>query len=340
MAASPAFSALLADVGGTTSRFGLLTGSGGTTRIAQVQSFTNADHAGFVAAVRDYLATQGLANPPASAAIAVACPVVGDEVRFTNQAWAFSIAATRVALGLGRLEVINDFTALALALPQLTDAERLLLKPGEPVPTAPIALVGPGTGLGVGGLVPLPPAHGGGWAPLATEGGHADLAASNEREWRVLRVLAGRFGHVSAERVLSGPGLVNLVQALATIDGATIPEVVPAEVSRRAAAGDPLASEALDLFASWLGACAGDVALTLGARGGVYVGGGVVPKLGGQFRRDLFLARFLAKGRFEAYLQPVPVWLVTHPTAALLGAAAALAAVDPAGGSETRPYRS
>lgn len=361
--------ALVADIGGTHSRFGRLVrrdltslsplapaggAAGGSDPselgpISHQRVLRNDDHPGLVAAVRSYLVA-ALADSPAGhapreAALAVACPVSGDDVQLTNRNWAFSIAAAQRELGLDRLLVLNDFAALALALPHLEAGGRELWHPGTALPGAPLGVLGPGTGLGVGGLVPVigapsAPATGSSasltarpgvdaatrWIPLASEGGHRDLAATTNREWQILGALADRFGHVSAERVLSGPGLAALYHALATVDGDSAPdEPTPADIAPRAAAGDPIARETLELFATWLGAVAGDLALTLGARGGMYLAGGIVPKLGAQFRRDLFLGRYFAKGRFRSYLEAIPLYLVTHPTAALIGAAAALA---------------
>jgi glucokinase len=328
---------LVGDVGGTNSRFGCallpdraLAASAppaapqpaaSWTAVADQRVLRNDDHSGLVAAIRAYLAHRGDRPRPRRAAIAVACPVAGDEVRLTNRDWAFSIAAARQQLDLDELLVLNDFSALALALPHLDETSRELWHPGTADPAAPLGVLGAGTGLGVGGVLPSTS----GWIPLATEGGHRDLAATTEREWQVHQELAARFGHVSAERVLSGPGLAALYEAVARVAGQSRNVADPADVAPRAAAGDEVAREALELFAAWLGAVAGDLALTLGARGGMYLAGGIVPKLGDQFRRDLFLARYLAKGRFRTYVETIPLWLVTHPTAALLGAAAALA---------------
>lgn len=345
--------ALLADIGGTRARFSLLlaspanpatqTGVGFT--LAAHRELATADHHGLLDATRVYLSAIGLAAPPPHAAVAVACPVDGDWIALTNQHWAFSIESTRRALGFESLSVDNDFTALARSLPMLGPADLVVLHAGSGAkPTAgaahdrPLALIGPGTGLGVGALIPAPD---GSWVPLASEGGHRDLAPVSEREWRVLEVLANRFGRVSAERVVSGQGLINLWWALAALDALETdaapvsPDLAanlqPADITARAAAGDRRCREVLNLFSGWLGAVAGDLVLTLGARGGLYLAGGILPRLGAAetsqnpstavFRRDLFLERFLAKGRFRSYLTAVPVHLVTHPNPALLGLA-------------------
>ena len=240
----------------------------------------------------------------------------------TNHPWSFSVAELQRVLGVGRLRVRNDFEAMAAALPTLGDAGRRQVGGGSPQAGAALAVLGPGTGLGVGGLAA---AVGGRYAPIAGEGGHVTLAATTPREAAVLAWLGVRFGHASAERALSGPGLVNLHAALCAIDGQPALTLQPADVVRGALGGrDPVCHEALQLFAAFLGNVAGNLALTLGARGGVYVGGGIVPQLGAAFDASPFRARFEAKGRFRGYLEQVPTWVITAPTPALQGAVNAL----------------
>jgi glucokinase len=253
------------------------------------------------------------------AVFAMALPVDADWVQLTNSPWAFSIEQTRKALGLERLTVINDFSAQALAIPALTAKERLQIGEGAPVEGAPIGVIGPGTGLGVGGLVRI----GETWQPIASEGGHVSLAPRDEVDAAVWAQLHRRFGHVSNERVLSGPGLVNLATALAARAGQELRIEEPREVTRRAKAGRcAFCSAALERFSGLLGAAAGDLALTLCAQGGVYIGGGLVKRLGSLFDAGRFRASFVAKGRFEDYLRAVPTYLVTRRDPGLLGAAA------------------
>jgi glucokinase len=309
---------LTADIGGTRARFGLVDGAG---RLTDVQIFECSPYPAVVDAAREYLA--GVRSParPRRGAIAVACPVLEDQVQMTNHPWAFSIAETREQLGLETLEALNDFCALALALPFLPAEDTRTLNPGHPEDSAPLAVLGPGTGLGVSALVPVPGAP----VALSTEGGHRDLAASTEREWAIIERLQRRFGRVSAERVLSGPGLVNLHWAIRDLAGLEAEAYEPEDVVRGANEGSCAAcSEAVRFFSRQLGAVAGDLALTLGARGGVFVGGGVVPRMGEAFEIDLFREGFLEKGRFRRYLEPIPVRLITGATTALLGAARAL----------------
>ncbi|HYE00303.1 MAG TPA: glucokinase, partial [Alphaproteobacteria bacterium] len=270
-----------------------------------------------VAAARSFLDRFAEGARPSRGAFAVALPVTGDMVKMTNNPWAFSIEKTRAALGLSRLTVVNDFTALAMALPRLKPDDRRQVGAGTAQPNKPIALLGAGTGLGVSGLMPLP---GGGWQAISGEGGHVTMAASDDREGAVIRWLRNHHGHCSAERVLSGMGIQNLYQALSAVDGRAADPLEPAVVTERALAGtDPVCVEALSMFCAMLGTVAGNLALTLGAHGGVYVAGGIVPRLGAFFDNSAFRARFVAKGRFASYLDPIPTYVVTHPLPAFVG---------------------
>lgn len=312
---------LLADIGGTNIRLAWQTGPGDVLHDLWVRPC--AQFASLEAAIRAYVAEAGIAMPE-EAALGIANPVTGDAVRMTNRDWSFSQSALRAALGLRRLVVLNDFTALALAIPRLTPQMLRQVGGGAPQAGAAVGLLGPGTGLGVSGLVFAPD---GTDIPLAGEGGHATLAAQTPREWELLCLLQRRYGHVSAERVLSGQGLVDLYHALrehAGLGGAEVTEA--AHVTALAFdARDALALQALELFCGFLGTVAGDLALTLGARGGVYLGGGIVPRLGAWFEQSGFRARFEAKGRFQAYLAPIPCWVINPDAApALYGAARAL----------------
>ncbi|MFO1068037.1 MAG: glucokinase [Geminicoccaceae bacterium] len=241
-----------------------------------------------------------------------------DRIAFTNSPWTLSVSGTQRELGVARLAVINDFVAQALAVPQLGGSDVEILRPGEPLRDRPIGVIGPGTGLGVAGLIPL---GGGRYRALPTEGGHASLAPGNRREQAVLERLAGFFPHVSKERLVSGPGLLTLAKSLAELDGAECAAATPQDVGRLAAAGDGHCLEATRMFSALLGAAAGDLALTYGARGGIYICGGVCLNLGPLFDRAAFAERFLAKGRMRGYLEPIPVWLVCRSQTGLLGAA-------------------
>jgi len=218
---------LLGDVGGTNARFAVYEDDG---RARSVRVIPVDDHATLREAIEAYLTAEGIDKPLRAAALAVASPVTGDAVKLTNHPWSFSIAELRRDLQIERLEVINDFTANALAVPRLRPEERLQIGSGKAVPDTPIAVLGPGTGLGVSGLIPTEET----WTALAGEGGHATMAAGDDQESDVLTHLRRRFGHVSAERVLSGPGLVNLYQTLAEIAGVAAESYTPAQISDRA----------------------------------------------------------------------------------------------------------
>lgn len=333
--ASPDFPRWLGDIGGTNARFGWQ--SHAHAPITHVQVLPCAAHPTLVDAARSYLRAQGL-NAPACAAFGIANPVHGDGVAMTNHPWAFSIEAVRQALGLERLLLLNDFTALALALPLLRPEQLRQVGPGAPAAGAAVALIGAGTGLGVSGLLPVGhaqtldrPGH---WVPLSGEGGHVTLSAESELECRVIDVLRKRYGHVSAERVLCGAGLVALHHALCDLLPDPDPDRSrgihePADVIAQALPGS-IAHEAVALFCGFLGSVAGNLALTLGARGGVYIGGGIVPRLGESFKDSPFRQRFEAKGRFSSYLRPIPTWVIHSPVSpALEGASQALSLQAP-----------
>ncbi len=308
---------LVADIGGTNARFSLIDAN---RQPYAEKALPCAAFSGLTAAVQAYLAAVG-GPRPTQAAFAVATPISGDWIQFTNSDWSFSTEAVGRELDLERLLILNDFTALALALPLLTPDERRPVGGGTAVEDAPIGLLGPGTGLGVSGLV----WSGQDWIPLQSEGGHVTFSPVDQREWAVAQVLQRRFGHPSPERLLSGPGLVNLYQALAEVEGWSAAVLEPAEITDRALAGTcPHCRDVLEIFCGALGTAAGNLAITLGAQGGVYIGGGIVPRLGDFFDRSSFRARFEAKGRFSSYLAAVPTWVITAANPALRGVAAAL----------------
>ena len=321
---SPAGARLLADVGGTNARFAWAAGAGAP--IEHVRVLPCADHPTLQAAMSAYLEglkPLGLAHP-AHAAIAIANPITGDQVSMTNHHWSFSQAAVKAEFGLRTLRLLNDFTALALALPVLPVGELHQVGGGTARPDAPLALIGAGTGLGVSGLLPD---GRGGWVPLQGEGGHVTLPATTERERVVVDGLARRYGHASAERAVCGQGLFDMYALLCAADGVERPAcTTPADVTTAAlSATEPQALEALNLFCAFLGSVAGNLALTLGSHGGVFIGGGIVPRLGGWFDTSPFRARFEAKGRFAPFLKAMPVWVITSSQSpALLGAARAL----------------
>jgi glucokinase len=308
--------ALIADIGGTHVRFALVSPDGvpGEPAIMRCADYTDPAQA-----AKAYLASIGGGARPRRAAFAVASPISGDEVDLTNSAWHFSTEAVRVELGLERFDVINDFTAVALSVRHLGEDDKLKLGGTEPAPGAPIAVLGPGTGLGVSALVPD---RSGGWIALAAEGGHVTMASANDQEDQVLGWLRKRFDHVSAERILSGPGLVNLYEAIAAIRGRPAVYTTPDAISQRGLDGSCLiCRDSLDMFFAMLGTIAGNLALSVGARGGVYIAGGVLPRMRQAFAQSGFRRRFEDKGRFRDYLAPIPTWLVIHPQPAFMGLA-------------------
>lgn len=317
---------VVADIGGTHARFAWQGGPGGPLLNAQVLAC--ARYPSLLAAAQAYWShchAQCLATPVAMA-VAIAAPVGGDVVHMTNHAWSFSQAALCAQLGLERLRVLNDFEALALALPTLAPDELRPLGGGIPRPGATKALLGAGTGLGVSGLVPTGQAGAAAWVALPGEGGHVTLPAATAQERWLMDCLAQRHGHVSAERVLCGQGLWDTYALMCEASGAAVACADAAAVSTSAMARtDAHAHEALTLWCGLLGSVAGNLALTLGAQGGVYVGGGIVPRLGAWMESSPFRARFEDKGRYRAYLQAIPVWVITSPQSpALQGAAQAL----------------
>ena len=315
--------ALLADIGGTHARFALR--FPGRSMPAELAVLRCSEHASLFDAICSYLAHHTRVAPR-SCAIGIATPVLGDWVSMTNRPWSFSIHELQAALTLDRLIVINDFTALALALPLLRPHELHGVGHGQGRPGAPLAVLGPGTGLGVSALIP----HRDGLVPVAGEGGHVTLSAASEAEEAVIAKLRLRFGHASAERALSGPGLVNLYLACCEIAGRTPKALEPAQVSALALRDeDPMCRRAVEMFFALLGSTAGNLALTLGALGGVYIGGGIVPQLLALIEPSLFRARFEGKGRYAAYLREVPTWVITSEfPPALLGVARALEIAD------------
>ena len=318
-AATSATTWLVGDIGATHARFGLVSPDG---TLLHSRTLADEDYPAIDDAIAAFLSERGALPMPRQGAIAIASPITGDRVAMTNHPWNFSAVALKDRFGFDRLEVINDFTALALALPRLTPQDRLMVGGGAAVTGAPIGVLGPGSGLGVSGLV----ASGSSWIALTGEGGHATMAPATDRESAVLDRMRRHFDHVSAERALSGPGLVNLYNTLAELDGVPAQGFTAAQITDLAIrAADPLCVETTRMFCTMLGTMAGNLALTLGARGGVYIGGGIVPRLGQTFVQSPFREGFEAKGRFQAYLAAIPTFVVIHPLPAFLGCAALLA---------------
>ncbi|MEN6542417.1 glucokinase [Parvibaculum sp.] len=317
---------LVSDIGGTNARFALARVAGSEIAVDAPTIFHTADYASLDAALAAFLDLKG--HPHLDAvAVCAAGPVEGEgaaaHVHMTNCPWEVSVRALADATGVSRPVLVNDFAALARAVPALKPHELHAVGVGKADANAPIGLLGAGTGLGVAALVPAA----GRYIAVPGEGGHVDLAPTNAREIEVLTHLMKVHGRVSVERVLSGPGLVALHSALAAIEGVSVEgRLTGADISQRAQAKtSALAAEAVSMFCGWLGSVAGNLALTLGAKGGIFIGGGIVPgwiaNERGLFDEALFRRRFEAKGRFESYLAAIPVNVIMRGDAALLGLA-------------------
>ena len=303
---------LIADIGATNTRCGLVDDKG---RVLAAEFFKNEGFSGVEHVLRTYLERRRTSDQPRRAAIAVAAPIVGDEVNMVNRGWRFSRQALAEAFNLVQLHVINDFAAIAWALPSLGPDHVVKIGGGEPVPRAPMAALGPGTGLGVSSIVPSADS----WTVVQGEGGHQTLAAADEDEARVIELIRDEFGHCSIERALSGPGLVNLYQALGRLAGRGAPTATPHDVTALAEQGEPLARKTRAMFFAMLGTAAGNLALTLGALGGIFVAGGIVPKFLDAFAESPFRERFEAKGRYRWYMERIPTYVITDPLPAFIG---------------------
>jgi glucokinase len=329
MRTDPSAAALVADVGGTNARFALATPDDqGRPVLSSMREFTVAQFASMAQAALHYLGTIDLPRPRRSV-IAVASPVLGDEIKMTNNGWSFSISGLQRQLGLESIEVINDFAAIATAIPHLAPAQFEPVGAGQsPVteakPQRRCAVVGPGTGLGVCGLV----VQQGRAVVIESEGGHVAFAPGSDYEIAILQYMMKRHSRVSIERLVSGPGLQNLYNAVCAVEGSAAVAQTPESITAGARLGTEVAcSRAVELFCSILGSFAGDVALIYGAWDGVYLGGGMTTTLlpwicQGEFRR-----RFENKGRYAALMQKIPTLAIAHAQPGLLGAGAR--ALDP-----------
>lgn len=308
---------LVGDVGGTNCRLALCALDSGD--ISQSKTFSGLDYDSLEAVVREYLAQQH--QDVEDACIAIACPITGDWVAMTNHTWAFSIAEMKKNLGLQHLEVINDFTAVSMAIPMLKEDDLLQFGGKKAQDGKPAVIYGAGTGLGVAHLI-----HANNqWLSLPGEGGHVDFAPNSEEEDIILEQLRTEMGHVSAERILSGPGLVNLYRAIVKSDNRVPENFKPKDVTELALADENLdCRRALSLFCVIMGRFGGNLALNMGTFGGVYIAGGIVPRFLEFFKASGFRAAFEDKGRFKDYLMDIPVFLITHDQPGLVGAGAYL----------------
>lgn len=302
---------LLADVGGTRTRFALLTDD----RLGSIESMPTGAYASLHDAARHFLNGQDTDVVVDSAVIAAAGPVSGGRCKLTNAPWALDSESIRQALHLRSVNLVNDLEALAWAVPHLGVEDLRPVGEGSVTFGEPVVVVAPGTGLGVSCY--LPGAHG---QVVASEGGHATLAASDARDTAILEILRRRFGHVSAELVLSGAGLTNLHAALAMRDGRALESPTAERIVRGAMEdGDPCSRAALDLFCAFLGSFAGDMALVFAARGGVLIGGGIAPHILPALQGASFRRRFAGKGRFAAYVEQIPTAVIVRPEPTFVG---------------------
>lgn len=312
--------AVLADIGGTNIRFALLSPDG---QVSARESWLTSLYTDFPDALGAYLDHVGRCDLPQAIAACAAGPLIDGRIDLTNGSWTLTRDILREACSATRTILVNDFTAVARAIPTLGPADCEQIGGTHAEEGATRLALGPGTGLGVACAIPDGK---GGWIANPGEGGHADLACNNDRELAIMFQLMRQFGHVGVERVLSGPGLENLYLAIAALDGKTFREKpMAADIARAARSpGDPVAAEAVSVFTGMLGSTAGSLALTLGARGGVYIAGGIIRQWGPLFDRKLFRHRFEAKGRMRSYLAPIPCHLVTAEDLAFRGLAALL----------------
>lgn len=317
--------ALVADIGGTNARFALATAQRQTPLIAEsVRQLAVHDFPSLVDAARHYVdSMRPISGTLATGVFAIAGRVDGDQALMTNHPWLISRAATERSLGLESLQLVNDFAAQAMAVGLLTDADLGVVgtvgRQRSNGSSRTYAVLGPGTGLGVSALI----VRGDVSFALETEGGHTAFAPSTAEETAVLERLLSEFGRVSNERLISGGGLSNIQLALAREAGdAAASRLPPQDITAAARNGDALCQRAVEMFCSVFGAFAGDLVLTLGAWDGVFLTGGLVPKLLGELQASGFRRRFEAKGRFSAAMARVPTLAVLHPQAGLLGAAA------------------
>lgn len=308
---------LVGDVGGTNCRLALCALDSG--EISASKTFSGLDYPSLEDVARVYLEQQE--HEVKDACIAIACPITGDWVAMTNHTWAFSIAEMKANLKLDHLEVINDFTAVSMAIPMLQEQDLLQFGGKKPLDGKPAVIFGAGTGLGVAHLIHADKR----WLSLPGEGGHVDFAPNSEEEDIILEQLRAEIGHVSAERILSGPGLVNLYRAIVKADGRVPENFAPKDVTELALSDENLdCRRALSLFCVIMGRFGGNLALNMGTFGGVYIAGGIVPRFLEFFKASGFRAAFEDKGRFKDYLHDIPVYLITHDQPGLLGSGAFL----------------
>ncbi|EED34926.1 glucokinase [Luminiphilus syltensis NOR5-1B] len=315
---------LVGDIGGTNARFGLFFDD--PNQATDIASYRVADFPTFTGVLHQLMADaerlDHVEGPPASVCLAVAGPPHGDTISFTNSPWRFSIGMVEACTGAPRVRVINDFAAVARALPALSAEDLEQIGEGHQQPGATQVALGPGTGLGVAALVP---GLDGRPSVVHGEGGHVDFAPVTDVEIEIFKRLRAQFGRVSIERLLCGDGIVNLYRALCDIHGVAAQKTSAGNIGSAAQQNsDPICAQTLRTFFTLLGSSAGNFALSFGALGGVFIAGGIAPRYVDLLRQSEFRARFLMKGRLADYLSTIPTFLITRPNIGLLGAALSL----------------
>lgn len=303
---------LIADFGASRTRCGLVDDRG---RVLATEIFRNGDFTGVDGLLQVYLDHRRESDRPRRAALAVAAPILSDHVQMVNIDWRFSQSELQQQFELSRLTVVNDFAAVAWGLADFTSADLEKVGGGAPVPHTPMTVLGPGSGLGMATLVPCADT----WAVAGGEGGNATFAASTPEESAVAELIRLELGHCSAENLLSGPGLVAIYKTLAKLKNEKVADVSAMQVSKSAAANDPLAVEAQNMFFEVLGSTAGNLALTVGATGGVFIAGGIIPQVLKRFLKSRFRERFEAKGRYRGFMEAIPTYVITDPLPAFRG---------------------
>lgn len=309
---------IVADIGGTNLRLGI---SGEGNVVSNLQVYQCGEYSGLAEIVADYIQKNNMANKTINACFAIACPVDNDLISMTNLPWEFSKAALKKSLNLHSMYFINDYTAIAHAVPFLDNTQKVQIGRGDVVAKAPISICGPGTGLGVANVVNANDQ----WISLGGEGGHADFAPIDETEVKILEFLLKKYSHVSYEQLLSGLGLEQIYQALMDIRGEKPQPYTAKDISSKALNKScDICQQTLAQFCKILGSFAGNLALTLASFGGVYIAGGIVPRFVEYFKSSDFRSRFEEKGRLSSFNQPIPTFVITEAQPGILGASAYL----------------
>jgi glucokinase len=308
---------LVADIGGTNIRFALVNDDGTT---CDIQTYTCGEYNSLADVIRVYLDRNNVEGKTINACLAIACPVETDQITMTNLPWTFSQSALKLELNINHLFLINDYTAIAHAVPLLTESQKIQIGQGEAISNKPISICGPGTGLGVANLVPTSD----GWSCLGGEGGHVDFAPIDSDEIKILSYLLESKQHrISYEQLLCGKGLEQIYQAFLSIDNHPKNILTAEQISAKAIDGScPMCEKALNQFCNTLGSFAGNLALTLGCFGGVYIAGGIVPRFIRFLQNSDFRQRFDAKGRLSSFINNIPTYVITEAQPGLIGASA------------------